>query len=101
VPPDNTTDMLEELPTPDNVQAAGPLDLAQVINSVYQSYPLLKVAFLERGIADGKQLAAWGEFDTSLKAFAIEMPEGYYENYRQGVAVTQPTFQGGYVFGAY
>ena len=100
-PPDDATDMLEELPTPDSVQAAGPLDLAQVINSVYQSYPLLKVAFLERGIADGEQLAAWGEFDTSLKAFAIEMPEGYYENYRQGVALTQPTFQGGYVFGAY
>jgi len=100
-PPDYATDTLEELPTPDSVRAAGPLDLAQIINSVYQSYPLLKVAFLERGIADGEQLAAWGEFDTSLKAFAIEMPEGYYENYRQGVALTQPTFQGGYVFGAY
>jgi outer membrane protein TolC len=93
-------ELLEEIPTPENVQAT-PLELAQVIQSVYQSYPLLKVALLERGIADGKQLAAWGEFDTSLKLFATEAPQGYYQNYRHGIALTQPTFQGGYLFSGY
>jgi outer membrane protein TolC len=91
---------LEELPTPASVQAV-PLELTQVIESVYQSYPLLKVALLERGIADGKQLAAWGEFDTSVQVYATEAPDGYYQNYRHGVTVTQPTFQGGYLYGGY
>ncbi|MHB8863474.1 MAG: TolC family protein [Pirellulaceae bacterium] len=91
---------LEELPTPASVQTV-PLELAQVIESVYQSYPLLKVALLERGIADGQQLAAWGEFDTRVTAYATEAPDGYYQNYRHGVTVTQPTFQGGYLYGGY
>ena len=92
---------LEELPAPRGVDLNQTLQLAQVVESVHQSYPLLQIAFLERGVADGNELAAWGEFDTGVKLFGIETPQGYYENYRQGVVVTQPTYQGGYVFGGY
>jgi outer membrane protein TolC len=92
---------LEEIPAPRGVDRNQILQLDQVVESVHQSYPLLRIAFLERGIADGNQLAAWGEFDTGVKIFGIETPQGYYENYRQGVVVTQPTYQGGYVFGGY
>lgn len=100
-PPVRSAEALEELPAPEAVPSPDPLALFQVVDSVFQSYPLLRIALLERGIADGKQLAAWGEFDTNLKAFAIEMPQGYYENYRHGVALNQPVFRGGYLFGAY
>ncbi len=99
--PGGEPDRPEELPTPENVQPGEPLALRQLIASVYETFPLLRQALLERGVADGKQLAAWGEFDTQLKAFALEMPEGYYDNYRHGVGVTQPTFQGGYLYGGY
>ena len=75
---------LEELPAPRGVDVNQTLQLADVVESVHQSYPLLRIAFLERGVADGNQLAAWGEFDTGVKVFGIETPQGYYENYRQG-----------------
>ena len=42
-----------------------------------------------------------GNSTRSLKAFAAEAPQGYYQNYRHGVGLTQPTFQGGYLFGGY
>ena len=78
-----------------------PLQLQDVILSVQESYPLLTTALLERRIADGKRLSAWGAFDLGVKAFGIAAPEGYYQTYRNGIAVDQPVFSGGYVYGGY
>jgi outer membrane protein TolC len=78
-----------------------PLELSQVVDSVIRSYPLLRLAMQERQVADGKQLAAWGEFDLGVKAFSISGPLGFYDNYRNGLALEQPTFGGGYLYGGY
>ncbi|MCO6458591.1 MAG: TolC family protein, partial [Pirellulaceae bacterium] len=92
----------EEIPAPERAEAtSGTLELEQVIDSVTRAYPLLQVALRDRQIADGKQLAAWGEFDLGVKAFSIAEPMGYYQTYRNGLALEQPTFQGGYLYGGY
>ncbi len=90
---------IEELPSPN--QKAGALQLEDVIDSVYATFPLLEVAFREREVAAGRQLAAWGEFDTNLNLGAIEEPMGFYQNYRQGVEAKQKTWGGAEVFGGY
>ncbi len=101
-----------ELPLPPDLDSApvapaevldgqSPLQLHNVIASVQESYPLLRSALLERQIADGKQLSAWGAFDLEVKAFGIAAPEGYYRTYRNGIGLSQPVFAGGYVYGGY
>ncbi len=75
--------------------------LGEVIDSIYQSYPLLEAAIYGRNIAAGQQLAAEGAYDLKLKASSDSMPLGYYRNYRQGVGVEQNLYYGGQVFGGY
>lgn len=77
------------------------LKLDDVIDSVIASYPLLRSAMFGRNIAQGDLLAASGEFDLKLKADSLNMPLGFYENYRQAVGTEQPLFGGGSVFGGY
>ena len=72
-----------------------------VVASVHQSYPLVQAAFLERAIANGNQLSAWGEFDTKLKAASENGPLGFYETYRNSVGFNNPLYGGGEVFGGY
>ncbi len=77
------------------------LALSDVIDSVMVHYPLLQSAMYERNIAQGNMLAANGEFDLKLKADSLNMPAGFYENYRHTVGAEQPLFGGGSVFGGY
>lgn len=81
--------------------AASPLLLDDVIGSVVASYPLLQAAVFGRNIAHGDLLAANGEFDLKLKADTLNMPLGFYENYRQSIGAEQPLFSGGSVFAGY
>ncbi len=85
----------------DQAPAIVPLTLDDVIGSVIASYPLLRSAMFGRNIAQGDLLAANGEFDLKLKADSLNMPLGFYENYRQAVGAEQPLFGGGSVFGGY
>ena len=71
------------------------------VNSVHQSYPLVAAALLEAAIADGKQLATWGAFDTKLKGGSENGPVGFYQTYRQDAGFRQPIYHGGEVFGGY
>jgi outer membrane protein TolC len=80
---------------------AAPLLLDDVLNSVIASYPLLRSAMFGRNIAQGELLQANGEFDLKLKADTLNMPLGFYQNYRQSVGAEQPLFGGGSVFGGY
>ncbi|QDU92514.1 TolC family protein [Lignipirellula cremea] len=89
----------ESTPLPPRSDA--PLELADVTVSVLQAYPLLVSAYRERQVAEGKQLAARGEFDTKAKAFSISMPQGFYENYRHGLSLEQPLYNGGYLYSGY
>ena len=96
--------VLETLPVPSGATHAAPaevLKLETVILSVEQTYPLLIGATLERQIADGKQLSAWGEFDLGVKGHSISAPLGFYKNYRNAIALEQPVFHGGYLYSGY
>ncbi len=71
------------LPTP--VRAT--LELNEVESSVSNQYPPLLIARIERDIASGKLLAAWGKFDPKLSAFASFGIEGFYDGNLFGVKV--------------
>lgn len=75
--------------------------LPVVVDSIQRSYPLLRIALLQNTIAGGENLSAQGAFDLSLKGESLNQPQGYYQNYRHKLSLTQPTFQGGYVLGSY
>ncbi|QDT91631.1 TolC family protein [Gimesia algae] len=77
------------------------IELEDVINSVYQSYPLLEAALYSREVASGERLETLGEFDRKLKAGTENGPMGYYKTYRQHIGVIQPLYQGGEVFAGY
>jgi outer membrane protein TolC len=77
------------------------IELKDVIQSVHQSYPLVQAAYLERQVANGSRISAWGEFDTKLKATSENGPLGFYETYRNSAGFTTPLYGGGEVFGGY
>jgi len=78
-----------------------PIALEQVVDAIYQSYPLLEIARLERNVRSGDNLSAQGEFDLKLKADSENTPEGFYQTYRNGMGFDQPLMSGGSVFGGY
>lgn len=78
-----------------------PLRLQHVIDSTVQSYPVIHAAMREGQIAAGRQLAARGAFDLKVQAQTMNMPAGFYQNYRQLVKVEQATWAGGSVYGQY
>lgn len=77
------------------------LELEDVIESVYRSYPMLEAAMYSRNIAFGENLAAQGAFDLKLKGATQNGPLGFYQTYRQSIGFEQPTYGGGSVFGGY
>lgn len=78
-----------------------PLRLQHVIDSTVQSYPVIQAAMREGQIAAGRQLAARGAFDLKVQAQTMNMPAGFYQNYRQLAKVEQATWAGGAVYGQY
>ena len=82
-------------------QSNRPLSLTTIAQSIHGTFPLLEAAYQEIGIAEGKQIAAMGAFDTKLKAVSENGPLGFYETYRNSAGVSQPLYQGGEVFGGY
>ena len=79
----------------------GVLELTQVIDSVYRSFPLLVAALYARDVTSGEHLAAHGAFDLKLKGATENGPLGFYQTYRQHVGVEQPMYWGGSLFGGY
>jgi outer membrane protein TolC len=77
------------------------VQLNDVIDSVYRSFPLLEAAYYERDMAFGEHLAAHGAFDLKVKGASENGPQGFYETYRQNIGVEQPTYGGGALFGGY
>lgn len=78
-----------------------PLNLDNVITSVYRSYPMLLAALQNRNLAFGQQVGASGAFDTKLKGASENGALGFYQTYRQSIGLVQPTYWGGEVFGGY
>jgi outer membrane protein TolC len=77
------------------------INLASVINSIHETFPLLEAAYQQGRIAEGNRIAAWGSFDTKIEASSGSLPLGYYETYQNQVGLSQPIFDGGSVFGGY
>lgn len=109
--PPTLPEQIQVLPRPATPQAspaetvAAPpdavLELEDVIESVYRSYPMLEAAMYSRNIAFGENLAAQGAFDLKLKGASQNGPLGFYQTYRQSIGFEQPTYWGGSVFGGY
>jgi outer membrane protein TolC len=89
------------LPPIANMPGEQPLRLEAIIDSVYQSYPLLEAAIQQRTVAAGQRQAATGAFDTQLFAGSDNGPVGFYRTFRQRVGVAQPLYGGGEVFAGY
>lgn len=88
------------IPLP-SAEPASVLRLQDVLDSVYESYPLLKTALLSRSVADGELLSTQGAFDLKLKGGGTSGPLGFYKTNRFGAGVSQPLFSGGEIFGGY
>ncbi len=77
------------------------LELADVIASVYRSFPMIEQARLERARAQGQLVEAFGAYDTKLQGYSLTEPTGFYENYRNGIGVARQTWWGGYIGAGY
>lgn len=80
---------------------ASQLELATVVDSAVQYYPLIQETIALRQIAGGEQLAALGAFDTKLKGAALTGAVGFYENTRGSLSAEQPLWNGGSTYAGY
>lgn len=109
--PEDKSDEPEELPAPLAVlddpspQADPPsiesLSLADVIASLYQSYPEIIQARQEAAVAAGQVVSATGAYDTKFKSHILAEPTGFYETYRWGLGVARQTWWGGQATAGY
>ncbi len=77
------------------------LKLADVIASLYRSYPDIQRARQLRPLAGGELLSAYGAYDTKFDAHSLSEPTGFYENYRSGLGLARQTWWGGYLKAGY
>ncbi|MCR9292859.1 MAG: TolC family protein [bacterium] len=77
------------------------LTLADVVASLYRSYPVVIQARLQGAAAQGMLTEAYGAYDTKLQGYTLNEPTGFYRNYRQGVSLARQTWWGGYVAAGY
>jgi len=98
---DEAPEPTEILPAPEPSSPSNPISVTDVAESIHSTFPLLEAAYQENQIAAGKQLAAWGGFDTKLKGASENGPVGFYETYRHRAGLSQPIYRGGEVFGGY
>ncbi len=77
------------------------LTLADVIASLYRSYPEIARAQLEAERTQGEITEAFGFYDTKLQGYTLAEPTGFYRNYRNGIGVARQTWWGGYLSAGY
>lgn len=82
---------IKPLPGPEGGDTT--LELAEVLQSVEEHFPLLLAAELERAVTSGQRLAALGVFDLNLRARHLTQG-GTFPSNRFDVAVEQPTLFG-------
>jgi hypothetical protein len=92
---------------PEEIDGADPLGfgkelaLADVIASLYRSYPIILQARLEQPRTRGEITGAYGAYDVKAEAYTLSEPTGFYRNYRHGVGAARRTWWGGYVAAGY
>ena len=77
------------------------LSLADVIASLYRSYPEIALARQQNAVASGELTSAYGAYDTKLGVYSLSEALGFYENYRSGIGVARQTWWGGYLSAGY
>ncbi|TWT49586.1 Outer membrane efflux protein [Rubripirellula amarantea] len=87
--------------TPELTANEPPLSLADVVASLYRSYPEINRARIEGQVASGNLTSAYGSYDTKFQAFSLTEPTGFYRNSRNGLGVARQTWWGGYVSAGY
>lgn len=109
-PPGNAIPVVpEEIPTipsgemsvDTSAESADSLALADVMASVYSSFPAIERARLTQGAANGERLGAFGSFDTKMKGYTLSEPTGFYRNFRNGLGFARRTWWGGEVSAGY
>ena len=88
-------------PAPETRHPVTPIAVTDVVASIHSTFPLLEAAYQQNQITAGNQNAAWGAFDTKLKASSENGPLGLYQTYRNAAGVSRPIYSGGEVFGGY
>ncbi|GEM_PF-1348197 len=81
-----------------NGEAVG---LNQIVQAAVRYYPEVQQAIAGREVAAGDLLSATGAFDYKLKAYALAMPLGFYQNQRAVLGAEQPMYGGGSLRGGY
>lgn len=104
-PPESPRERLDAIvPGLGQEQVLSPQPLLQLENvkaSVVEKFPLIQSVVQEAQVTAGKQQSARGAFDVKLVAESLNMPQGYYKNYRHLVKAEQPIWMGGAVYGQY
>lgn len=100
-PTGKATNGTTDATTGEPARGGGPLELDDVIASVYRSHPLIEAAVLSRVVAAGGQTSALGAFDLKLKSASENQPLGFYKTYRQSAGFEQALFGGANVFAGY
>lgn len=77
------------------------LVLDEVVASVRNYYPKIREAVARQAEASGQIVSALGGFDLVLDGHSINQALGFYENYRHGVGLKQPLWNGGYASAGY
>ncbi|WP_246112923.1 TolC family protein [Allorhodopirellula solitaria] len=77
------------------------LTLADVVASLYQSFPKIEQARQLQPIAQGDLTSAYGTYDTKFYAESLSEPTGYYRNYRNELGLARRTWWGGYLSAGY
>lgn len=91
----------EAIPTPTPRPAPTPLELAEVLRSVEQDYPLLAAVLQERGIASGDLMSAQAPWNLNLSASGISDALGFYQYNRANFALEQRTWNGAKAYAGY
>lgn len=100
-PAERLEQLVEDLDPAQTSQEVKTLELEAVIASVGASFPPVQAVMREAQVAAGKQLSTRGAFDLKVEAESMNMPQGYYQNYRHRAKVEQATWMGGSVYGQY
>jgi outer membrane protein TolC len=90
----------EEATEPDLLRIES-LTLADVVASVYRSYPEILQARIGGDVATGELLSAYGSYDVRLQAASLSEPMGFYQTYRNNIGAIRQTWWGGYVSAGY
>jgi outer membrane protein TolC len=80
---------ISRIPAIGKLGTGRPLQLGEMLATLERRHPLYQVALLERRVAGGELLSAFGAFDTALNMDSRNYPLGFYDRYVHDVLIEQ------------